>query len=245
MTAITESAAVSVVRKEEQPDPDTGGRPDSDDAHRILVKPKLRGWLHAVTFPVAVWLAIFLTHRADTGLEKAAVGVFAGAAALMFGVSSVYHIGRWRERGDKVLHRFDHSNIFLLIAGTTTPFALLLPEPSAKALLTVAWGGALAGIVLRCAWMSAPQWLYVPVYVALGAASALWFPGFWQRDPAAAILIAAGALLYVVGAVVYAAQRPNPSPRWFGFHEIFHVCTVAGFGIHCVGAVAITQLPAM
>jgi hemolysin III len=136
-----------------------------------------------------------------------------------------------------VLRRLDHSNIFLLIAGTYTPFAItLLSSTNAKVLLGLIWGGALAGIAFRVLWIGAPRWLYLPVYIALG-----WAAVFWMGDllraagPAAFTLIVVGGCLYSLGGLVYGLKRPNPAPRWFGFHEVFHAFTIAAFVVHYIG----------
>jgi hemolysin III len=201
------------------------------------VRPKLRGWLHAGTFPVALAAGVGLLVLAPSTQARVTSGIFALTAALLFGVSALYHRGRWSPRADAVLRRLDHANIFLIIAGTYTPFTiLLLDQADARILLSLVWAGALAGVAFRVLWVGAPRWLYVPVYIALGWAAAFWLPQFASRAGVVVMaLIIAGGLLYSAGAVVYALQRPNPSPRWFGFHEIFHTCTVAGFAAHHVG----------
>jgi hemolysin III len=136
-----------------------------------------------------------------------------------------------------VLKRIDHSNIFLIIAGTYTPFALLLPKDEARTMLLIVWGGALMGVLFRVLWVGAPRWLYTPVYVALGWVAVFYLgPLLHFGGPAIVILIAVGGLLYTLGAVVYGTKRPNPSPRWFGFHEIFHTLTVAAFAVHYIAA---------
>lgn len=198
------------------------------------VKPRLRGWIHAASTPLVVVAGVLLVVLAPAGAATVANAVFAASAVLLFGCSAVYHRGTWSPRVGAVLRRLDHSNIFLLIAGTYTPLAvLLLPRSTAVVLLTVVWGGALAGILMRVLWLGAPRWLYVPIYVALGWV-ALWFlPEFWRSgSPAIVWLVAIGGLAYSLGALVYGTKRPNPSPRWFGFHEIFHVGTVIGFWCH-------------
>src|SRR5215207_3203410 len=188
------------------------------------VKPKLRGWLHAGTFPLAVAAGITLVVFAPTPTAKVTSAVFTLTAALLFGVSALYHRGRWSPRSHAVLRRLDHANIFLL------------DRRDAQILLTLVWLGALAGVAFRVLWVGAPRWLYVPVYIALGWAAAFWLPTFASRGGAAVLtLIVAGGVLYSVGAVIYAIKRPNPSPRWFGFHEVFHACTLAGFVAHHIG----------
>ena len=137
-----------------------------------------------------------------------------------------------------MLRRLDHANIFVLIAGTYTPLAVaLLPARDARILLSVVWLGAIGGILLRMLWLSAPRWLYVPLYMALGWVAFWYLPTFWRDGHHSVVwLTLAGGLAYTLGAIVYGIRWPNPSPRWFGFHEIFHVATVIGFGCHYVAA---------
>ncbi|GAA5007879.1 PAQR family membrane homeostasis protein TrhA [Actinopolymorpha pittospori] len=214
--------------------PDLGGT-----VHDVAqtVKPKLRGWLHAGTFPLSVAAGIVIVVLAPTTEARIATAIFALTASLLFGVSALYHRGRWTPRAAGVLRRLDHANIFLIIAGTYTPFTLLLLDRrDAQVLLTIVWVGALLGVAFRVLWLGAPRWLYVPVYVAVGWAAAFWLPAFFSRGSTAVfVLILAGGLLYSAGAIVYATKKPNPSPRWFGFHEIFHAFTVAAFVAHYVG----------
>lgn len=208
------------------------------------IKPRLRGWLHAVTAPLALVTGVVLVLLTPAGAGRVAVAVFALAGVVLFGTSAVYHRGTWSPRAAATLRRMDHSNIFLLIAGTYTPLAVLLLErPTATMLLTVVWGGAVLGILARVVWLSAPRWVYVPIYMALGWVAVWFMPPFWAGGgPAVVAFVAAGGLAYTVGALVYALKRPNPSPRWFGFHEIFHVGTVLGWGCHVVAvALAVGQ----
>ena len=202
------------------------------------LKPHLRGWLHAGTFPLALAAGIVLVCLAPTGTARIGAAVFGLTAALLFGTSAVYHRGTWSPRVQGVLKRLDHSNIFLIIAGTYTPFALLLlPPEQSRTLLLVVWGGAVAGVLFRVLWVGAPRWLYTPVYVALGWVAVFYFGPLLQRGGAVVMtLIAVGGLLYTLGAVVYGTKRPNPSPRWFGFHEVFHAFTVAAFVVHYIAA---------
>ncbi len=211
-----------------------------DDPFRdavATIKPKLRGWLHVGTFPIAVASGAALVTFAPTTPAKVTAGIFALTAALLFGVSALYHRGRWSQRGHAVLRRLDHASIFLIIAGTYTPFTILLLDgQDARILLTLVWAGALLGVAFRVLWVGAPRWLYLPVYIALGWAAAFWLPTIAARGGAAVFaLIVAGGLLYSVGAIVYGLRRPDPSPQWFGFHEIFHACTLAGFAAHHIG----------
>ena len=212
----------------------------ADDQFRdavATIRPKLRGWLHAATFPIAVTAGVALVIFAPTTRAKVTAGIFALTGALLFGVSALYHRGHWSQRGHAVLRRLDHASIFLIIAGTYTPFTILLLDgQDARILLTLVWAGALLGVAFRVLWVGAPRWLYLPVYVALGWTAAFWLPTIAARGgPAVFALIVAGGLLYSAGAIVYGLKRPDPSPQWFGFHEIFHACTLAGFAAHHVG----------
>lgn len=200
------------------------------------VKPRLRGWIHAGVAPLVLAASIVLVVLSPTPAAKWSTAVFGLSAVLLFGTSAVYHRGRWSPRVQGVLRRLDHTNIFLIIAGTYTPLAvLLLPASTARILLIIVWSGALVGLLARVLWLGAPRWVYVPVYLALGWVAVAFLPQFWQSGgPAIVWLVAAGGLAYTVGAVVYGLKRPNPSPRWFGFHEIFHALTIAGFACHYV-----------
>lgn len=201
------------------------------------IKPKLRGWLHLATFPLSLVAGLVLVALAPDNTARLASTVFAGSSTALFGVSALFHRGHWSPRWHGVLRRLDHSNIFLLIAGTYTPFAIMLLDgTSAKLLLSLVWGGALLGIAFRVFWIGAPRWLYLPVYIALGWAAVFWLGDFARSaGPEVLALIIAGGLLYSVGGLVYGFKWPNPIPRWFGFHEVFHTCTVAAFSVHYVG----------
>jgi len=201
------------------------------------VKPRLRGWIHLGSFPVVLVAAIVLVAIAPDTRSRVSVAVFGASAALLFGISALYHRGTWSPRVNGILKRFDHSNIFLIIAGTYTPFAvLLLPEGPARTLLWIIWAAALAGIAFRVFWVGAPRWLYVPAYIAMGWVAVAFVPDFLAGGGWAVLtLVVVGGVLYTLGGVVYGIKRPNPNPRWFGFHEVFHVLTVAAFVTHYVG----------
>jgi hemolysin III len=186
-------------------------------------------------FPLTIAAGIVLIVLSDGAAAKAACAVFAGTAWLLFGTSATYHLGNWGPVWSATLRRLDHSNIAMIIAGTYTPLAvLLLPTRTAVILLSVIWAGALAAILIRMLWLDAPRWSYVPIYIALGW-TAVWFlPQFWRSSPALVWLLLAGGIAYTLGAVVYGLKKPNPSPKYFGFHEIFHACTVVGFSCHFV-----------
>jgi hemolysin III len=203
----------------------------------IARKPAMRGWLHAGMFPATVAAGIVLICLATTTAARVACTVYAVSAWLLFGISALYHRFTWGPRGEAILRRLDHSNIFLIIAGTYTPITILLLHGGRQQiLLWLVWAGALAGIAFRVFWVGAPRWLYTPCYLALGWAAVFFLPDFFRSGGVAVtVLIIVGGLLYSVGGVIYGLKRPNPSPRWFGFHEVFHACTLAAFTVQFVG----------
>ena len=207
------------------------------DAFVDAVKPHLRGWLHLVMAPLAIVGGLVLTSTAPTQGGRLAAMVFTITAGLLFATSAVYHRGRWGGRMAATLRRWDHANIFLIIAGSYTPFALMLPRAQAVSLLVIVWTGAVLGVLFRVLWIDAPRWLYVPVYVALGFVAIFYIkPLLTHGGWTILSLVVAGGLLYTAGAVVYGIKRPNPSPRYFGFHEIFHALTVLAFISHFAAA---------
>jgi hemolysin III len=201
------------------------------------VKPRLRGWLHLGAFPASVAAGIVLVVLSPTTTARVSCAVFATSAALLFGISALYHRGRWSPTVTTFLKRFDHANIFLIIAGTYTPFStLLLPADKAEVLLWIIWTCAAAGVLFQVFWIGAPRWLYVPVYVAMGWVAVAYIPHFLRGGGVAVlVLVVVGGALYTLGGLVYGIKRPNPSPRWFGFHEVFHALTVVAFVTHYVG----------
>ncbi len=203
----------------------------------VPVKPRLRGWLHAGMFPASVAAGIVLICLADSERARIACAVYSASAWMLFGISGLYHRFHWGPRGEAILRRLDHSNIFLIIAGSYTPFTILLLHGGRQQLLLwLVWVGALAGIAFRVFWVGAPRWLYTPCYLALGWAAVFFLPDFLRTGGIAVVtLLVIGGLLYSAGGVVYGIKRPNPSPRWFGFHEVFHLCTVAAFTVQYVG----------
>jgi hemolysin III len=201
------------------------------------VKPRLRGWIHAGTAPVSLVAGIVLVVLSPTAATRIGSAVFASSAVVLFTVSAIYHRGTWSPPVRRFLRRFDHANIFLLIAGSYTPFTLLLLHGSDRVvLLSVVWAGALLGVLFRIFWTDAPRWLHTPIYIALGWAAVFYFADFVHTaSTAVLVLMAAGGGLYTLGAVVYGFRRPDPSPRWFGFHEVFHALTILAFVSHYVG----------
>ena len=212
------------------------------DAARAI-KPHLRGWLHAGTFPLAVVAGIVLVVLAEGTRETVATAIYAASAALLFGVSALYHRGQWSPRTERMLKRLDHSNIFLIIAGTYTPFSvILLRDHGGSVLLWLVWSAAVAGIAFRVLWVGAPRWLYTPVYIALGWVAVFYLGDILDTGGASVVaLLAVGGVLYSLGGVVYALKRPDPSPRWFGFHEVFHALTLGAYAVHYV-AVSLATL---
>ncbi|MFY9262433.1 MAG: hemolysin III family protein [Actinomycetaceae bacterium] len=201
-----------------------------------MPKPKARGWLHVLTAPLALANGILLIVFAPGIPAKIGAAIFMVAAFLLFTNSGIYHLGNWSPKVTAVLRRIDHANIFLLIAGTYTPLSImLLPFKPAVIVLSIVWGGAVVGSLMRIFWINAPRWLYVLLYIALGWV-ALWFlPAFWNNGtPAIVILVLAGGIAYTIGAMFYAFKWPNPWPRIWGFHEFFHVGTVIGFSCQAV-----------
>ncbi len=202
------------------------------------VKPRMRGWLHAATAPLALAAGVLLVLLSPAGAPRVGSAVFALCALVLFTVSATMHRGGWSPRTEMVLTRLDHASIFLLIAGTYTPFSLLMLEGSDRVvLLSVAWSGAALGIAFRMLRPQAPRWVYTPIYIALGWVAVFFAPDFAHYSGAAAavILLALGGLLYTVGGIVYGLRRPNPLPRWFGYHEVFHLLTVVAFAAHYAG----------
>jgi hemolysin III len=208
------------------------------------VKPKLRGWIHLVSTPLILAAAIVLICLSPTAETRIGSTLYGASAFLLFGVSALYHRGTWSPKVWLILNRFDHSNIFLLIAGSYTPFALILLDGLPRViLLSVVWAGAISGVLFKLFWPSAPRWLSAPIYIALGWAAIFFIPAFFHGALALGlgigiatfVLICVGGALYTFGGLVYGLKWPDPSPRWFGFHEVFHSFTIAAFTAHYVG----------
>lgn len=205
---------------------------DPDDP---LFKPRLRGWSHAAMIPVVLVASVVLLVLAPTATLRWACGVYAVTGLALFSVSATYHLAQWNPTVSRVLKRLDHTNIMLVIAGTYTPLAAcLLSRSSATLLLWLIWVGSAAGVAFRLLWTDAPRWLYTPVYVVLGLAALLYIGEFFDASAPAAVLICVGGAAYIVGAVCYALKAPTLHREWFGFHELFHAFTVAGFSCHYV-----------
>lgn len=205
-------------------------------ADQAPAKPLLRGWLHLGFAPLMLITGVFLTALAPTQLGRIGCAVFTLAAVQLFGTSAAYHRGNWGAAALATFRRIDHSNIFVFIAGTYTPLSLVLLDGASRVtLLTVVWTIAVLGVLFRTLWLGAPRWLYTLMYLGMGWVAVGWLGQFWASGgPAVVILLIAGGLLYSVGAVAYATKRPRLSPKWFGFHEVFHACTVLAAVCHTI-----------
>ncbi len=204
--------------------------------------PRLRGVSHAAAFLLAVVAAIVLLTLADGTRATVAVVVYGVGLVALFGGSALYHRWPGPRRYKPLLRRIDHSMIFVFIAASYTPVALIVLDGTvAWVLLLGAWGGALAGVAFSLGWIDAPRPVVAGSYLALGWLAVIATPQLiGALDAALVVLLAAGGLLYSAGGVIYALQRPNPSPRWFGFHEVFHSLTLAAFIAHyvCISLIA-------
>lgn len=208
------------------------------------IKPTWRGWIHTGILPIAIAGGIVLVVLADGLVAKVASAVFFAGSVLLFGTSAIYHRFNWSPKVKLALKRFDHANIFLLIAGSYTPITLLaLPQDKGLILIVAIWTVALLGIGFRVFWIGAPRWLYVVIYIAMGWAAVVYLPELLAANLVMMLLILIGGLLYTLGAVFYAMKRPNPFPGHFGFHEIFHTFTVLAFMCHWTAVLLISLSP--
>src|ERR1700710_331760 len=210
-----------------------------------LVKPKLRGVSHEWAFFLSLGFGVALIVLAKTPKATLAVTIYALSLSALLGTSALYHRVNWtRPQVRQWMRRLDHSMIFFLIAGTYTPFALLVLHGAlANAILIVVWIGAIAGAIVEMIWIDHPKWVAAIIYLSLGWVAVAAFPELWsEMGVAGALLVAAGGLLYTAGAVVYATQRPNPSPAVFGYHEVFHLLVIAAAVAH-FSAIAFFALP--
>jgi hemolysin III len=201
-------------------------------------RPRMRGWLHLFAFFGSIVAAAVLIPLASVLGPRAGLSVALYCVTILglFGVSALYHRRRWSPRGWKLMKRADHSMIFLFIAGTYTPFSLLaVPEPTGWWMLGIVWVGALAGVALKMAWPHAPRWVGVPIYIGLGWVAIFVLVDILQLvGVTVVVLMAAGGILYSLGAVAYASKRPNPWPGTFGYHEVFHAMTIVAASCHYI-----------
>jgi hemolysin III len=208
------------------------------------IKPRLRGVLHEYGFFVSLLCGVALILAASGGKARLAATIYAVAVSGLLGTSALYHRVTWRPATRRWMRRLDHSMIFVLIAGTYTPVALLALKGSlANTILIVMWAGALGGVIFKLLWIDAPKWLFATVYIALGLVT---FAVFGQLPAAIGWLgaagLALGGLLYLIGAVVYASGRPNPWPKVFGYHEVFHALVLAAAALQ-YAVIAFAVLP--
>jgi hemolysin III len=201
-------------------------------------RPRMRGWLHLFAFFGAIVAGAVLIPLAAVQGARAgfSIALYCLTICGLFGVSALYHRRRWSPRGWKIMKRLDHSMIFLFIAGTYTPFALLaVGQPTGFWVLTGVWAGALAGVALKLSWPTAPRWVGVPLYIGLG-----WVAVFVLTDilhiagVTSMVLLAVGGLLYTAGGVAYGIKKPNPWPGTFGYHEVFHAMTIVAALCHYI-----------
>jgi hemolysin III len=208
------------------------------------VKPRLRGVSHQYAFFVSLGCGVALILAASDGRARLAASVYAVAVSALFGTSALYHRVTWRPAARRWMRRLDHSMIFVLIAGTYTPVALLALKGSlATTILIVLWAGALGGMVFKLVWIDGPKWVFAAVYVALGLVSAAVFGELPSAIGWLGVAgLALGGLLYMAGAIVYASERPNPWPKVFGYHEIFHALVIAAAALQYL-VIAFAVLP--
>jgi len=209
------------------------------------VKPRLRGVLHEYAFFISLGAGVALLVGASDGRARLAAGIYAAAVSALLGTSALYHRVNWRRpAARRWMRRLDHSMIFVMIAGTYTPVALLaLKGPLASTILIVLWASAVGGVVFKLVWIDAPKWLLAAVYVVLGTMTA----AVLGELPAAigwlgVAGLVCGGVLYALGAVVYASGRPNPWPKVFGYHEVFHALTIVAAGLQ-YAVIAFAVLP--
>jgi hemolysin III len=218
---------------------------DTTDTHPV--KPLLRGWSHVVAAVITTTLGVIVIASANTTAgPRLWLTFYVVGTVAMFAVSALYHRLRWSPAGSARMRRADHSTIFLAIAGAYTPIAATHLEGWHRpAVLATVWVGSVIGIALQWVPRHVPRWLFTAVYVIVGWSMALALPQLFRGMGALGFsLVLAGGVAYTLGAVVYAAKRPDPWPRVFGFHEVFHACTIVGAGLH-LAAIAFVVLPAL
>src|SRR5215211_3205321 len=214
-------------------------------AHKLSQKPRLRGVSHQWAFFASLGAGAALVLAASGTTAVIAMTIYAFSLSAMLGTSALYHRVTWTPEVRLWMRRLDHTMIFVFIAGTYTPFALLVMHGSlADAVLIVVWASAAGGVILNLLWISAPYWVTSVVYLSTGWVAIVTLPQLWDEiGPVGVGLIALGGALYTAGAIVYARRRPDPRPQVFGYHEIFHVLVIAAAAVQ-YAAVAIYALPA-
>jgi hemolysin III len=207
-----------------------------------LIKPRLRGHLHQWGFVVSIVSGTLLVALAPTGRAREAAFVYAVSVTLLFGTSALYHRRAWSDRSRSFMRRLDHSMILVLIAGSYTPVVvLMLPSTAMRWTLWLIWSGTAAGVLLRLVWPGIPRWAAMPPYLVVSSVALLALPQlFAARGALPLVLMLGGGVVYLVGAVILATQRPNPRPEVFGYHEVFHLLTlVAGLAVYVLNSIAV------
>ena len=208
-----------------------------------LVKPRMRGVSHQFACLAAITAGIILVATAPAGTASKACLIYSAAMVLLFGVSALYHRATWAPRPRMWMRRLDHASIFIFIAGTYTPVCMMaLPQATGKPLLMAVWAGAVLGVAQSLFWVRAPRVVAIALYLMLGWTVAPFVVEIYRgMGSVAASLIALGGLMYTVGAVIYAARRPDPFPAVFGYHEIFHALVVLASICHFIAVFLMTQ----
>jgi hemolysin III len=206
-----------------------------------VIKPRLRGWLHAGVAPVVLVAGIVLVVLAPTPASRWAAAIYSLSGVVLFVTSGLFHVGTWRPRAHGVLRRINHANIYLIIAGSYTPIAVLaLEDPERRLLLIGVWTAAVLGVVFRVLWVDAPRLLYTSLYVLLGWSVVPFSGDLFRASTTAGVLVLVGGVLYTIGGLVYATKWPDPHPEWFGFHEVFHAFTIAAWACQYVAISVLT-----
>jgi hemolysin III len=202
-------------------------------AHKLSQKPRLRGVSHQWAFFISLGAGIALIIAAHGAREVIAMSIYAFSLSAMLGTSALYHRVTWTPDARRWMRRLDHTMIFVFIAGTYTPFALLVMDGTlAEVVLIVVWASAAAGVILNLFWINAPKWFSSAIYLSTGWVAIITIPQLWEKiGPVGVGMLALGGALYTAGAVVYARRRPDPRPEVFGYHEIFHVLVIAAAAI--------------
>lgn len=208
---------------------------DSPTTIMGITKPKMRGWLHLGAVPTAALAGLLLVLLAPSQL-RIPIAIYAFSTVVLFGISATYHRVNWRPGTRVIMQRIDHSAIFILIAGSYTAVAAaIVTGRSGTVMVIAAWVAATVGVLARLLWVKAPRWVFTPTYILFGVCAIFFAPAIIQNGGALVFaLIMGGGILYIAGAIIFALRRPDPSPNWFGFHEVFHSFTLGGYVSHYV-----------
>ena len=204
------------------------------DEVKAPTKPLLRGHFHQAAFFFSLGACTLLIIKSQDLASIISMSVYSISLCGLFGISALYHRVQWNQKSRAWMRRLDHSSIFVLIAGSSTPISLLAMSPeSGTRVVILVWGAALVGIIQSLFWVNAPKWVAAIFYVAAGWVVAPYLPELHATlGMGNVMLLIIGGLIYTVGAGIYALKRPNPSPRFFGYHEIFHLLVIVGAAFH-------------